>query len=417
MLNPLNSLFGRLALLMVGLIVLVHGTELVLVMRERGQIDAEHAKRGILLAVYAREHREASAAQIVNTLGIHYVDVQDGVVPGCPAPCNAAKSPFDKTLLTKLPEGSRAVSDDDSGAVWVRYGEASYWLYLGNTLLPRSLFVAGYALTLLFAVMLALIGAWQFQRPLRRLVEAARQFRTTHMRTPVAEKGPTEFRLLIAGFNEMTEALVRAEHERAVMLAGVAHDLRAPISRMMVRAELLDDNGKREGFLRDAESLQRIVTQFLDYSRDSDGASIRVEVEEHCQGLYADGECDGLCVVFDLQAGSGFVLPAVDLDRILSNLLGNVESYGAGPVEISTRRHARHYVLSVRDHGKGIPDDRLEDVLQPFVRLDRESGGDAHCGLGLSIVRKLAQLNRGQVDCCNAPDGGFVVNLRFPAST
>jgi two-component system, OmpR family, osmolarity sensor histidine kinase EnvZ len=415
MLNPLNSLFGRLALLMVGLIVLVHGTELVLVMRERGQIDAEHAKRGILLAVYAREHREASAAQIVNTLGIHYVDVQDGVVPGCPAPCNAAKSPFDKTLLTKLPEGSRAVSDDDSGAVWVRYGEASYWLYLGNTLLPRSLFVAGYALTLLFAVMLALIGAWQFQRPLRRLVEAARQFRTTHMRTPVAEKGPTEFRVLIAGFNEMTEALVRAEHERAVMLAGVAHDLRAPISRMIVRAELLDDAGKREGFLRDAESLQRIVTQFLDYSRDAGSASALVDVDAHCQELYADGECDGLAVRLDLQAGEGFCLPAVDVDRILSNLLGNVASYGAGPVDISTRRHTRHYVLSVRDHGKGIPDDRLEDVLQPFVRLDRESGGDAHCGLGLSIVRKLVQMNRGQVDCCNAADGGFVVNMRFPS--
>lgn len=413
--NPFNTLFGRLVLLTIGLIVLVHGTTQVLVMRELGQIDAEHARRAVLLAIYARNHAEAPAAGIVNTLGIHYVAADDAVSAGCPAPCTQGNSPFDEELLTKLPRGSQVVSDPRSGTVWVRYGEMPYWLRMTGTLLPAVWFASGYVLTLLLAVMVALIGAWQLQRPLHRLSEAARRFRISHAVEALPEKGPTEIKALIADFNGMTSALVRAEQERRLMLAGVAHDLKAPITRMMVRAELLEDAVKGDGFQRDAASLLRIVNQFLDYAREEGGASERACVDAHCREVYAEGVFEGLDVKLDLRAGERFCLPGVDLERIFSNLLGNVKSYGAGPIEITTLREGERDVLVVRDHGLGIPADKLEIALQPFVRLDRERGGDAHCGLGLSIVHKLAQENGGQVECGNAPDGGFVVSLKFPA--
>lgn len=415
MVNPFNTLFGRLALLAIGLIVLVHGTTQILVMRELGQIDAEHSRRAVQLAVYARNHSEAPSARIVSTLGIHYVAADDVLKAGCPAPCTETRSPFDEELLAKLPHGSQVVSDPRSGTVWVKYGDLPYWLCMTNTLLPAVWFASGYALTFLLAVIVALIGAWQLQKPLRRLAEAARRFRLNHAVEPLPEKGPTEIKALIADFNEMTSALVRAEEERRLMLAGVAHDLKAPITRMMVRAELLEDAARGNGFQRDAAALLRIVNQFLDYAREEGEVAEAVSVDAHCREVYAEGTSDGLAIRLGLSAGERFCLPGVDMERIFSNLLGNVKSYGTGPVEITTRCDGADFVLAVRDHGPGIPADKTERALQPFVRLDPESGGDAHCGLGLSIVRKLAQANGGHIVCDNAVDGGFVVSLRFPA--
>ena len=103
----------------------------------------------------------------------------------------------------------------------------------------------------------------------------------------------------------------------------------------------------------------------------------------------------------------------MDLDRILSNLIENAMNYGEPPVEISTSAHNGIYTLSVRDHGVGIPGEQLERALQPFTRLDPARGGDAHCGLGLAIVRRLTRYNGGHFECDNAPDGGFRVTLTF----
>ncbi len=201
------------------------------------------------------------------------------------------------------------------------------------------------------------------------------------------------------------------------MLAGLAHDLRAPITRMQVRADLLPDEGSRVGFLRDAESLSRIVTQCLDFARDTADASPLANVDAHCRRHYGDALGDDAPVTLDLRAGEGFNLPLVDLDRILSNLIGNALTYGEAPVEVTTPVHHGEYTLTVRDHGAGIPAAQLERALQPFVRLDAARGGDAHCGLGLAIVRRLARYNGGVFAAANAPDGGFVVTMTFASAS
>jgi two-component system osmolarity sensor histidine kinase EnvZ len=184
---------------------------------------------------------------------------------------------------------------------------------------------------------------------------------------------------------------------------------------MQVRADLLPDEANRSGFLRDAESLSRIVTQFLDFARESADRSPPTSVNAHCRRHYGDSLDDDALVRLDLQAGDGFGLPLVDLDRILTNLIENALTYGEPPVEISTSRHNGHYTLTVRDHGGGIPGGQLERALQPFVRLDEARSGDAHCGLGLAIVRRLVRYNGGVFHADNAADGGFVVSMTFPA--
>jgi len=106
-------------------------------------------------------------------------------------------------------------------------------------------------------------------------------------------------------------------------------------------------------------------------------------------------------------------LPLVDLDRILANLLENAMTYGEPPVEIATGMQHGKWTMTLRDHGPGIPDDQLDHALQPFMRLDAARGGDAHCGLGLAIVRRLARRNGGTLSVANAVGGGLLVSLVF----
>ncbi|OWJ60042.1 ATP-binding protein [Paraburkholderia caledonica] len=413
--NPFNTLFGQLALMTVGLIVIVHLTSLVLVDRDRGQIDTGHAQRALLLAVQSQRDGAVTASQVSAALGVSVINADNAIPYGCPAPCQDTTGPFQNALRAKLPPGSAVVADPESGNVWVRYAGNAGWLKLESSMLPARRFISASAMMLVFAVILALIGAWYLQRPLHRLAIAAREFRLGHRAPVVPASGPREVKGLIDDFNQMVHALAQAEQERAVMLAGVAHDLRAPITRMQVRADLLPDEANRSGFLRDAESLSRIVTQFLDFARESADRSPPTSVDAHCRRHYGDSLEDDALVRLDLQAGDGFGLPLVDLDRILTNLIENALTYGEPPVEISTSRHNGHYTLTVRDHGGGIPGGQLERALQPFVRLDEARSGDAHCGLGLAIVRRLVRYNGGVFHADNAVDGGFVVSMTFPA--
>uniref|UniRef100_E1TH87 histidine kinase n=1 Tax=Burkholderia sp. (strain CCGE1003) TaxID=640512 RepID=E1TH87_BURSG len=413
--NPFNTLFGQLALMTVGLIVIIHVTSLLLVDRDRGQLDTGHAQRALLLAVEAQRSGAVTAAQISATLGVVPINASDATPYGCPAPCRDTSGPFQSALRAKLPPGSEVVADAENGNVWVRYAGNPGWLKLENAILPARRFLGASAMMLVFAVMLALFGAWHLQRPLHRLAIAAREFRLGHRAPVVPASGPREVKELVDDFNQMMHQLAQAEQERAVMLAGVAHDLRAPITRMQVRADLLPDEANRSGFLRDAESLSRIVTQFLDFARESADNSPRTSVDAHCRRHYGESLGDDALIRLDLQAGDGFGLPLVDLDRILGNLIENALTYGEPPVEVSTSRHNGHYTLTVRDHGSGIPGGQLERALQPFVRLDEARSSDAHCGLGLAIVRRLVRYNGGAFHVDNAADGGLVVSMSFPA--
>lgn len=415
MTNPFNTLFGRLSLMTVSLIVLVHITALLLVDRERGQIDTSHAQRALLLAVQAEHDGALAASHVSAILGVSYVKANDAIASGCPAPCENTSGPFERDLRARLPPGSQVVSDADDGTVWVHYAGNPDWIKMQNSMLPARRFLGASATMLIFAVIVALVGAWHLQRPLHRLALAAREFRVGH-RAPVVEaSGPRELKELIGDFNQMVHELAQAEQERAVMLAGVAHDLRAPITRMQVRADLLPDEANRRGFLRDAESLSRIVTQFLDFARETADTSPRTHVDAHCRRHYGDSLADDALVRLNLRAGDGFELPLVDLDRVLTNLIENALTYGEPPVEISTSRHNGRFTLTVRDHGSGIPAGQIERALQPFGRLDEARGGDAHCGLGLAIVRRLVRYNGGEFHADNAPGGGFVVSMTFPA--
>jgi len=428
LLRPLNTIFGRLTLLSVGLLVMMQLTWLVIVDRERAVIEADHVSRLVRLVLDpAASAADGSSERLAAALGLRLVDAGARSAPlGCPPPCADTHGPFETALRADLPPQSRAVFDH-SELMWVRYGPSSRWLVIPAVVPPVSRFLSASALMLFLAIAIALLGAWQIQKPVLRLARAAREFRLGHRPPMVLANGPSEVKGLIGDFNEMARELSDAEQERAVMLAGVAHDLRAPITRIQVRANFVPDIIARNGFFHDTESLAQIVTQFLDFARDTetDAHAPWISVNAFCRSHYAEAEAnldvDGHDVlardplfVLDLKAGDDFRLPAVELDRILSNLVENAFTYGAPPLCIATSRHNGHDCLSVRDHGKGMPEAHFARALRPFVRIDPARGGDAHCGLGLTIVRRLTRRYGGDLSMHNADGGGLAVVLDFP---
>jgi len=305
---------------------------------------------------------------------------------------------------------------------------------------PIRRIVSWFLMIFLGVIIAALVAAWQLQRPLHSLALAVMRFGRGQPVSPLRVHGPREMRLLTHGFNQMVQDLMRVRNARAVMLAGVAHDLKTPLARLRLRAEMMDDAKLHDGVVRDVDSMAHIIDQFLAFAHDRNDSSELVPVDEQCEHIvrhYRAMEDDTSAAArlastvtpasistsasdaapvlqTRFEAGPGFLLPAVTLERVLSNLIDNAHAYGAPPIIVVTQRTADAFVLSVSDHGKGIAAQELERASQPFVRLDPARGGNGHSGLGLAIVERLVRRAGGNCVISNREGGGLCVTMRFP---
>jgi len=251
---------------------------------------------------------------------------------------------------------------------------------------------------------------------LSRVAQGARQFGAGERPVPVDEHGPRELRDLIRAFNQMMRRINDADDEKAVMLAGIAHDLKAPLTRLKLRASVLvKDDAERAHFIRDIDSLTRIVQQFLEFAANVPTSGPAINVDCFLAEQFAQDEAGETSLFrLDLRAGNAFHLPRTVLDRLVTNLVDNALEHGAPPVDISTGKRNDEWFITVRDYGDGIPPERLDDARKPFVRLDPARAGDGHCGLGLAIVVRLAHELGGRCDIGNAADGGLTVRIVIP---
>lgn len=309
--------------------------------------------------------------------------------------------------------------------LWIGFmaGNERWWLVLPSRgfepqELPLELWV-GLALTLA----LLLLIAWFFVRgivgPLARLGDAVAATGDGAART-VTPEGPKEVRQLAERHNTMLGQLAEADAERHEMLAGLTHDLRAPLARLRVRLALLESESERAGLTRDAEDMERIVTQCLAFLRSEERSvespplcladALHDAVMRHCEL----GRPVGLTV--STQAAASLVaLAPGNLQRLLDNLIDNALQHGAPPVEVSlTIERGTLLALCVRDHGPGIPLADCARALEAFVQIEPARATGGSCGLGLAIVRRIAAGCGGVVTLEAAAGGGLSVVVRFP---
>ena len=291
-----------------------------------------------------------------------------------------------------------------------------------DTHLPReSASLPGRLLLTLTVLLLAVLGLsvmavrW-VTRPLHILASAADELGRDINRPPLPETGPVEVRRAAHAFNSMQAKLVRFVEDRTRILSAMSHDLKTPITRMRLRAELLEDDDLRGRFEKDLREMELMVTHTLDFIRGLGDGEVAhpVDVMALLESLQADNEEMGRQVIIEGMVKNHYVGVAPLLKRCLANLIDNAVLYGKSATVI-VEDGADVLRVRVRDEGPGIPDAELEKVFEPFYRLEssrnRETGGT---GLGLAIARNIAQTHGGNIELHNRPKAGLEAVLTLP---
>lgn len=308
--------------------------------------------------------------------------------------------------------------------VWVsfRIDSDEYWVALPSARIERneSLRWIGWgALVLALAVLGAFLVVARINRPLRELTRAAGLLGSGATPTRVDETGPAEIRTLARAFNQMATDIQRQDEERALLLAGVSHDLRTPLSRIRLALEMLDDHGNadlKHGVAQDIGDIDAAIGQFLDFARPADSERIIADADLNAlaAAVVDRYRSEGRDVV--LRPGTPVAQPLRPqaMRRLLANLIDNALRHGQGPVEVVTAGEAGANVLEVLDRGAGVPAADAPRMLQPFTRLDhaRSTSGT---GLGLAIVDRIARLHGGRVELLPRSGGGLRARITLPA--
>ena len=279
----------------------------------------------------------------------------------------------------------------------------------GRLFAALAALVAGVGLLTWVAVRIA-------TRPLSRMAEAARALGEDPGRAPMDVRGPTEVAQAAAAFNQMQQRIAEHVTERTRILAAISHDLQTPITRLRLRAELVDDEALRARIQSDLDAMQGLVKEGLAYARSLDerSPSQAIELGPLLQALAQDAHDMGWTVRVAEDAQGRVIGRPSALRRALWNLIENGVKFG-GEVDIALAASADGFELRIRDHGPGLAEDELEKVFEPFYRTEssrnRETGGT---GLGLAITRNLLRSQSGEVSLRNHPEGGLeaAVSLR-----
>jgi signal transduction histidine kinase len=273
-------------------------------------------------------------------------------------------------------------------------------------------FVVLSAVTIL---LVALAVDW-LTRPLSELADAAERLGDDLDAAPLPERGASELHRAARAFNSMQERLSRYLKSRVTALTAISHDLKTPITRMRLRAELIEDAPLRESFLRDMSELETMVRSALEFIRGLDSSEppqptdINALIESVCEDYREAGHE----VITEGAAKAPFPAQTQALKHCLANIIDNACKYG-GKARIVVQDGEQEMVIRVRDFGLGVPESELEKVIEPFYRLEssrsRDTGGT---GLGLAIARNVAQLHHGWVSIRNHPEGGLEATLALP---
>ena len=291
-----------------------------------------------------------------------------------------------------------------------------------DTELPAAPQALPWRLALTLAVLLASVLAlsyvavrWVVQ-PLQQLTQAAQALGHDLKRPPLPEDGPREVQQAARAFNTMQQRLAAFIDERTRMLTALSHDLKTPLTRMRLRADLLDDDEQRLRFESDLKEMEAMVTQTLEFMRGLGGNEPQqpVDMTALLAALQADNQAMGRSVVVEGRASRPCIGVASLLKRALGNLVDNAVLYG-GRATVRVEETPDRLVLRILDDGPGIPEAELERIFEPFARLEtsrsRATGGT---GLGLGIARNIARTHGGDVVLHNRPEGGLEARLTLP---
>jgi two-component system, OmpR family, osmolarity sensor histidine kinase EnvZ len=311
--------------------------------------------------------------------------------------------------------------------IWV------YTLHTLATLTPEQASAASVLTSVVWigvALLLSLAGAAVVARlinqPLRELSFAASRIREGDLDSRLDENTLTsEIREVNRGFNRMARELARVEEDRAVMLAGISHDLRTPLARLRLETEMsVEDEEAKRNMALDIDQLDVIIDKFMDYARPGETLLQPVGVAQLViREAAAFRDPAQLRIANRVLSDVVVMADETELSRIFLNLFENARRYGRGTytgmaeVTVSSQNVDSWVIITVRDHGPGVSEDKLMQLTTPFFRGDAARTAATGAGLGLAIVEKSMARMGGSLELANAAEGGLAAHLRLRRPT
>ena len=320
--------------------------------------------------------------------------------------------------MSKQLNGSARVriSQTDPLVYWVEAPQApGYWVRVPLTGFKENNleFLTFYLSSIGF---LSVLGGWLFarhlNRPLKDLQQAAVKVGVGDFSTKLEERGSTEVIEVTRAFNQMSRGIAALENDRRLLMAGVSHDLRTPLTRIRLATEMMadEDDYLREGIIYDIEDMNAIIDQFIEYLRHHKREELAIEDLNALVGEVVHSEQKHQrTIIFNENPNIPNIrLSMVAMKRVFTNMIENAIRYSSDDIEVgitlSTDR--KYAIVAVKDSGPGIPENELETVFEPFKQGDAARGSEGS-GLGLAIIKRIVDMHNGKVKLVNRPEGGL----------
>jgi two-component system, OmpR family, osmolarity sensor histidine kinase EnvZ len=424
-----RSLLARNALLIAGLVIVGQLVSLIgfvlLVQMPRAVQLAEVTARyvSVLESSIASAPTEARATML-SLPGYPVARIADD------GPSESAPRPAFRALLIQRFETALAVRLDGRRIRLLRAGGDTLWIELripGDRLwfsAPVGPILAehitNWMIVSAIGGLIGLVGGLMIQRrinrPLDALGEAARQVGSGLPVRRLDENGPRELAEVSRTFNRMVGDLAHVDRERALMLAGISHDVRTPLTRIRLATELMRGKAEPELMARIDQNLDRvdrILGQFLAFARDeSIEAPAYTAIGPLLRDCAVGAAGDTARIAVEIGPIPDVLVRPLALGRAIDNLLRNAIAHGGGKVSLRVKHIDDAVEIEVHDDGPGIPEAEIERLRQPFQR--GETDGIRSTGLGLAIADRIARLHGGGLRLARAPEGGFSVVLSLP---
>lgn len=270
---------------------------------------------------------------------------------------------------------------------------------------------------------LSVAGGWwfarQLNRPLQSLQHAALKVGRGDIPEPLPELGSSEIIAVTRAFNHMASGIKQLEKDRALLMAGVSHDLRTPLTRIRLASEMMseDDSWIRDGIASDIDDMNAIIDQFIDYIRHhKEEVLVQADLNALAAEQVGAERLQQRHIITNFEPQLPLVpIRRIAIKRVFTNLLENAFKYSDGAIEVSTGvdKKQRRVFLQVRDYGPGIPEAQMAQMLEPFTQGDT-ARGSAGSGLGLAIIKKIVDMHHGEITLQNHADGGLIATVWLP---
>ena len=316
-----------------------------------------------------------------------------------------------KTMSQELggPAEVRIQKGDDYYFVWIRPPqEPNIWLKIPldgietKAISPLTLYLCAVGLSSIFV---GLFLFRQINRPLKRLKNAALDLEKRKLNTVLKPEGPSDVRALTLAFNKMALSIKQLENDRNLLMAGVSHDLRTPLTRIRLATQMMQDEKEDcylcQGIFDDIDDMNEIIDQFIGYIRENKNISHKYEDLNQIIIELLDQDAEVKKTLVNIPK---ILCDKTAIKRVIVNLIQNAKRYGKKDIEIKTFQKEKIIYLEVSDNGPGIDEEKIAELFLPFVQGDKARASQGS-GLGLAIVKKILTIHGAKITLKNKQQG------------